>query len=142
MSASLCAGWHRSVHREDLIKAKLFQLERRATLCKEFSERVSYLNYTQALDAVGKDQSTSTATSYNYSILTFVLNFAFTNRLHPPPTQKGRRIDTVTIVLDFEGMTFDKAMYGPGLELTRMVRGARSPLLVDVLLYSVANKGD
>ncbi|XP_064396571.1 SEC14-like protein 4 [Halichondria panicea] len=66
-------GWHRSVHREDVIKTKLFQLERRAMLCKEFSER------------------------------------------------KGRRIDTVTLVLDFEGLTFNKAVYWPGLELVRLV---------------------
>ena len=55
MLVSLCAGWHRSVHREDVIKTKLFQLERRAMLCKEFSERVRL--HTQAFDAVEKNQS-------------------------------------------------------------------------------------
>ena len=33
--------------------------------------------------------------------------------------QKGRLIETVTLVLDFEGLTVHKALYWPGLELVR-----------------------
>ena len=45
-------------------------------------------------------------------------------------TQKGRLIETATLVLDFEGLTLHRALYWPGLELVREVSIYRVCLLI------------
>ena len=86
------AGILKSVTQEDLLKFTHYMLEKIVKLIKEYSEKVHYQPHVCTID-----------------------------HTHLPLPQNGPQIESITIILDAEKLSFQRHYYWPGIQLSRQV---------------------